>query len=209
MTTHAANATSANFGFSAFLFSILSLALAEALNVKANAGLRQHVLTASVALLVSAVALRRCRLAWPGLANRKGRALGHDARWNLLDAAACLLLALMGSALARLTSTGSVTLFGIGAICISLTPWSRIAFCRNHFFRSCATVLISGACGLLFAGRPSDPVFLVLATWILSVIACATVLFAAFAKVTVGSDTPRQLEAGTSPELSLQGSRSE
>lgn len=205
MTTRKAAATSANLAFTGFLFSILAFTLAEALNAKANAGLRQHVVTASIGVLVSAVALRRCRLTWPGLANPKAQVPGHAAAWNRTDAAAGLLLIVIGSALALLTRTGSLTLFGLGAVCISMTPWSRIPLCRHHFFASCATVLISGACGLVFAVRPTDSLYLVLVTWALSVISCAAVLFAAFAKVTGEGDTQLRREASATPELSVQG----
>lgn len=204
MTTNTSGLTSANLAFSGFLFSILSLVLVEALNFKANAGVRQHILAASVGLLISAVALRRCRIAWPGLVNKKELTCRDGARSPMVDAAGGLLLTTMGAALALLTLTQSVTLFGIGALCISLTPWSRIPFCRNHFFSSCATVLISGACGLLIIRSPADPFILILAAWSMSMVACVAVLCAAFAKVPVARDPRSQHEARV-PESSLHG----
>jgi hypothetical protein len=166
----------ANFAFSAFLFSVFGWALLETQLFNAAAGVGGHLFISAFGLAITAIALRRCRLWWPLFADAGEGAKRSSTRDHIGDVIGCVALVAAGCVLGLSAKTGSIALFAICAGAFSLVPWSRIGLCRRHFFISCA-MLGTGAASILVVARDTrHPLIYLLWAWIFWVIALSELL---------------------------------
>jgi hypothetical protein len=167
----------ANFSFSAFLFSVFGWALLEARLFEVGAGVQLHLASTALGLSVAALALRRRRRWWPAFA-QVGAEVQSPApeRHRISDVASCAALLAAGCVLALSGKAGSVGLFAVCAGAFSFAPWSRIGFCRNHFFVSCAMLGAGAGAVLALTRAPQDSLFYLFWAWVLWAIALSELL---------------------------------
>lgn len=169
---------SANFAFSGFLFSVFGWALFETQLFTLGAGVRVHLLASGLGCAVSAIAFRRCRLPWLSFVDA-GDAVEHPApnHPRIGDLASCVALVAAACVFALSAQAGSIAFFALCAGMFSLLPWSRFAFCRRHFFISCAMLGV-GAASVFFMSRGKQAPFIHLFyAWFLWLIAITELLF--------------------------------
>lgn len=167
----------ANLAFSAFLFSIFGWALFETQLFNLAAGVRVHLLTSACGCVISATAFRRCRLSWLLFVDADA-VVGRLAtnRYHIGDVGSCVALVAAGCVLALSAKPGSIALFSICAGAFSLAPWSRIVFCRRHFFISCAMLGAGAVLVCLIVKGDRDPLRYLFCAWVLWVIAISDLL---------------------------------
>jgi hypothetical protein len=172
MTTDnkASKRTEANFAFSAFILAIFGWALVETQLFSATTGVKAHLLASAFGLVISAIALRRCRRSWALLPDAP---VGN--RDHIGNVASCAALAAAGCLFALAGKAGSITLFVIYVGVFSFVPWSRIAFCRRYFFVSCAMLGV-GAASILIARGTAGPIINLFYAWVLWSIALSELL---------------------------------
>lgn len=166
--------TEANFAFSAFVLAIFGWALVETQLITSAAGAQAHLLASALGMAISATALRRCLRWWSVLPSavvrrpvRKGDHIG-----NVIS---CFSLVAAGGVFALLEKAGSITLFLGYAGVFSFAPWTRISFCRRHFFISCA-MLSAGAASIAVARGTAGPILNLFYAWVLWSIALSELL---------------------------------
>ena len=194
--------TAANFAFSAFLLSMFGWALLETQLFNVAAGFKTHLLVNACGLAVSAVALRRCRLWWSLFTETD--ALTDPSvpnRYRMRDITSCIALVTAGCALTLCAKTGSLTLFAICAGAFSLTPWSRVVFCRRHFVTSCMMLGAGAVSVFIVTKTPAAPLSFFLCAWFLWMYALIALL------TTLTSERPASSQPRPIPAAELRSSQ--
>lgn len=165
-----------NLAFSAFFFSILGWFLFETLLFQRGAGLRPHLMVTLIGGIISTIALRRCRVWWPGFGNSGSGMRVSMNEYGIKDLFSSLVLAGIGALVGLSAKSGSCFLFVLCVAGLNPLPWSRISFCQRHFFIS-NVVLTLGVGGVLMSGEDSlEPFLYMFDAWALWAIAISTVL---------------------------------
>jgi hypothetical protein len=198
MKTQKTARVAASFAFTALLFSMLGAALLETLQIRAHAWGRLHLLTASIDLIIVAIAFRRLRL-WSKIFDAAVPSLKpvSQRRFDVRDLGPCLGLVTAGCVLALSAKAGSFAFFAICAGAFSFAPWSRIDLCRSHCFISCAMVGAGAASVVAAAGSPQAPIIYLIWTWVLHFAAVVALLatYRSLKTSTGGSVTGGSVEA--------------
>lgn len=160
--------STANGAFSALVFAVLGWAVLETQLFGALAGLKAHLLASAMGLSIAAIALWRCRRMWPLFADSNlGIHGGARTRFDRTDAAGAAALLAAGGGLGFSASAGSVVLIVFCVVAFGSAPWSKIGFCRRHFYGA-SMVLGAGAAPVLMAKQGAQhPLFYLLCAWML------------------------------------------
>lgn len=130
----------ANLALNGFLFPIIACGMLEAQLFKVNAGIRPHLIVTIVGGIICVIALRRCRVWWPGLVgDRPGTPLSLNT-YSARQLFSCAMLAGAGVVLGLISKSGSSFLFALLIMGLMFAPWSRIELCRAHFFAASASM---------------------------------------------------------------------
>lgn len=166
---------STNSLFPAFSLGLIGWGVLHIWGLGIKTGIHFHVLAALPGFCLSSLVLYRYRQHWPvnpGVAGgRKRLSLDYHS------IASCLLLAAAGFSIGFITSGGSFFLLVLMCIGMISIPWTRLAFCRSHFFFSSALVAGGALLGLVVLGRSAHPFHYPMAAWLLLAVACALVVF--------------------------------
>jgi hypothetical protein len=150
----------ANSIFPTFFYAALGLVLAQVGASQMHGSWHLHVFLGIPGFALSGLALFRARRHWSagsaGMPSLRPRALG----WYLLLLAA-------GAFIGVLASAGSVLLLGMVAALTYLLPWMKIPVCRAQFVVSSVAVLAGAVAWIVIYGRPTQPLYLMIAAWML------------------------------------------
>ena len=170
--------TEANFAFSAFVLAVFGWALVEIQLITSTAAIQAHLLASALGLAISEIALRRCRRWWAVPPGDAAACRPRRNRAHIVNVAACFALAAAGCLFALFEKAGSILLFVGYAGAFSFIPWSRISFCRRHFFISCA-MLAAGAASIAITRGTAEPILNLFYAWVLWSIALSELLITA------------------------------
>lgn len=168
----------ANFGFSAFVFALFGWINLEAFLLETRAGISAHLLTAVFGTSLSLLAYRRCR-AWrtPPAPSWQDSAMLRRSTAGIGSGAALIAA---GCALAYSMRSGFATTTVICAAILCFFPWSRIGFCRKHFFVS-HTLLLAGWLPVLLSATTHPPVIMLMAaSWVVWTLAAGLLAITLF-----------------------------
>lgn len=177
--------------FPAFSLGLIGWGVLHIWGVGIKTGIHFHILAALPGFSLSSLVLYRCRQHWPVnqavVAGQKGLSFPYHS------IASCLLLAAIGLCIALITSRGPF--FFLMLMCSGMIsiPWTRLAFCRAHFFFSSALVVGGALLGLMALGRSTHPFDYPIVAWLLLAVACALVVFVI---VTQSNRSERMLVSG-------------
>lgn len=144
-----------NFAFSAFLLSTVGWFLVEAQLIKGGARLPAHLVTCFVGLLISAVALRRCRLWWTALAGSRANGAAGQHRFGRCDLAFCFALLAIAGVPGAVLKMGSISLLILCVGGMGVVPWAKIRFCLRHFVVSWAILAVGTSASILLSATGS------------------------------------------------------
>jgi len=144
--------------FGAFVLALFGSGLLHAWVVQAGAARSLHALIAVPGLVICAIVLYRYALHWPApLAPLVPLYRGKRRRLPPGAAAAGELLFVAGGGIALALSVDSALLLALVALALGVLPWTRLPFCRDHFFVASAAVFAAAVLGLVAAGDPIRP----------------------------------------------------
>jgi hypothetical protein len=172
--------------FAIFVTALVGWTLLESLIIQHQFGIVVHVLAFVPAVSLATLALYRYRLHWPATTSL-------DQPDLMRQAAAAVLLFLVGTGVPVLVSAGLSVLIPPVAIAAAFVPWRKLTICRDRFFLSTAAIVSGTAIGLLMFKLPASPFMPLLAAWGLWLIAGA---FQIRVLVVFGDDKTRMPVAG-------------
>ncbi len=177
MNNARARTLATNSLFSALLLSASGWGLFHAWAIGIGAGGLVHALVAVPGLTLSGLVLHRYSLHWPArtASRNHGRESGRHP-WSPGLVASYILLPATGIAIALLVNHGSLFALVIVTIGLVFVPWTKFAFCRDHFFLALAMIAVGGALGLSFSGKPPHSTHYPLCAWIFLVASIVTVI---------------------------------
>jgi hypothetical protein len=153
--------------FTAFLLSVSGWALFHAWAGGVGAGPFIHVLIAIPSMTICGLLFYRYSLHWPARpAGSNGDKEGRGLSLTSSSIAWCFLLPAIGIAVARIVDYGSLFVLAIVVAGMIFIPWTKISFCRNHFFVSVALIVVGGAICLALSEKPLHSIYRPLCAWI-------------------------------------------
>jgi hypothetical protein len=166
-----------NCAFSGFFFSIFGWVLLHTWGFQRGAGTVLHAFTALIGFGLAAISFRRYRLYWAPFSNQpRPDQRRSTAAFNISDVGWGLLLLAIGNVIAQLILAGWVTPLALFSFGLTFVPWSKVPFCRSHFFSSCMLIGVGAACTLFVASNPAHPLFFPIASWVFWGSACVALL---------------------------------
>jgi hypothetical protein len=157
MHSHSKRTWATNGLFGAFVLALCGSGLLHAWVVQAGAARSLHLPIAVPGLAICAIVLNRYARHWPA----RPVPLYREKRRGLAPATAAAgeLLFVAGGGIALALSVDSALLLAPVALVLAVLPWTRLPFCRDHFFVAAAAVFTAAALGLAVGGariRPPD-----------------------------------------------------
>jgi hypothetical protein len=190
----------AEFAFNGVAFSLLGYCVLIALYVRHNLSPLYGLLWTLPPLLILGVSLRRCRHAWPGLAQGKGLAdyLTFKGTLDAPNVSSAFLLLICGFFLGYIACVGGLVFVGVCAVAASTIPWWKFRLVHEGFFVACFALCLGTLPPLFFMKTPVVWVQLAFAAWAFFMVAVTSTMTAAwrtmkiqkFAKQTAQSPVP-------------------
>ena len=149
------DSATANLTFSVFCCSILGWGVFEILLFQRGRGIRSHLTVILIGVMITSLALHRCRTWWPGFGNSNPGTQAASRGYSAGDILPCLALAVIGWLWGLSIKSGSCTLFMFCMAGLIFFPWSRISFCLRHFFVSSAVLVLGAGAALVSGGVPA------------------------------------------------------
>jgi hypothetical protein len=137
-----------------------------------GAGVGGHGLAALAGLWLSYLCIRRPRIGQPALAATGGSRTTQHRGLRPVDAGWALLLLVVGGVVGILAMRGGTVALIVVTMGLGFAPWSRVAFCRDHFYVASAALLVGTLSAMALGYRSTAPMFLPVACWALWACAC-------------------------------------
>lgn len=183
-----AEITRANFGFSALVFALFGWINLEVVLLATDAGIRAHLISFALVIILSTIAYRRCGARW---APERNLTLPRNSTPGEIGSGLALVAA--GCTFAYSMRTGFVTSAVICAAVLCFLPWSRMNFCRQYFFLSHALLLAGWTPFLFTASRHQDSIMMLAGTCAIWALA-AGLLLATLSRQRPNRRRPDQVE---------------